>query len=160
MVHENRGEPRRNRSSRILRVCVRQSCNSSPNVQEPTRLITIEFTFTEVVYEVPDPDVTALELSVQDPVATCALLVFELIRTEMSKLPCDTCPVPEARLILAYAHPTKLSPAHGCLHRRGSHWSRILVLIGRNVAELVDLPKGQPGHPSRAMTEEQASKVL
>jgi len=33
-------------------------------------------------------------------------------------------------------------------------------LIGRNVAELVDLPKGQPGHPSRAMTEEQASKVL
>jgi integrase len=33
-------------------------------------------------------------------------------------------------------------------------------LIARNVAELVDLPKGQPGHPSRAMTEEQASKVL
>jgi integrase len=33
-------------------------------------------------------------------------------------------------------------------------------LIGRNVAELVDLPKGQPGHPSRAMTEEQASQVL
>ena len=33
-------------------------------------------------------------------------------------------------------------------------------LIGRNVAELVDLPQGQPGHPSRAMTEEQASKVL
>jgi integrase len=33
-------------------------------------------------------------------------------------------------------------------------------LIGKNVAELVDLPKGQPGHPSRAMTEEQASKVL
>jgi hypothetical protein len=24
-------------------------------------------------------------------------------------------------------------------------------LIGRNVAELVDLPQGQPGHPSRAM---------
>ena len=33
-------------------------------------------------------------------------------------------------------------------------------LIGRNVAELVDLPQGQPGHPSRAMTEEQATKVL
>jgi integrase len=33
-------------------------------------------------------------------------------------------------------------------------------LIGRNVVELVDLPKGQPGRPSRAMTEEQASKVL
>ena len=33
-------------------------------------------------------------------------------------------------------------------------------LIGKNVAELVDLPQGQPGHPSRAMTEEQASKVL
>ena len=33
-------------------------------------------------------------------------------------------------------------------------------LIGRNVAELVDLPQGQPGHPSRAMTEEQASTVL
>jgi integrase len=33
-------------------------------------------------------------------------------------------------------------------------------LIVRNVAELVDLPQGQPGHPSRAMTEEQANKVL
>ena len=33
-------------------------------------------------------------------------------------------------------------------------------LIGRNVAELVDLPQGQPGHPSRAMCEEQAAKVL
>jgi len=33
-------------------------------------------------------------------------------------------------------------------------------LIGRNVAELVDLPQGQPGRPSRAMTEEQASEVL
>jgi integrase len=33
-------------------------------------------------------------------------------------------------------------------------------LIGRNVAELVDLPRGQPGRPSRAMTEAQASKVL
>ena len=33
-------------------------------------------------------------------------------------------------------------------------------LIGRNVAELADLPAGQPGHPSRAMTEAQASQVL
>jgi integrase len=33
-------------------------------------------------------------------------------------------------------------------------------LIGRNVVELVDLPKGRPGRLSRAMTEEQASKVL
>jgi site-specific recombinase XerC len=33
-------------------------------------------------------------------------------------------------------------------------------LIGRNVAELVDLPQGKPGRPSRAMTEEQAGKVL
>jgi len=33
-------------------------------------------------------------------------------------------------------------------------------LIGRNVAALVDLPQGRPGHPSRAMTEEQASRVL
>ena len=33
-------------------------------------------------------------------------------------------------------------------------------LIGRNVAELVDLPQGRPGHPSRAMSEEQAGKVL
>jgi integrase len=33
-------------------------------------------------------------------------------------------------------------------------------LIAKNVAELVDLPQGQPGHPSRAMTEEQASTVL
>jgi integrase len=33
-------------------------------------------------------------------------------------------------------------------------------LIGRNVAELIDLPQGRPGRPSRAMTEEQASKVL
>jgi integrase len=33
-------------------------------------------------------------------------------------------------------------------------------LIGRNVAELADLPEGQPGRPSRAMTQEQAGKVL
>ena len=33
-------------------------------------------------------------------------------------------------------------------------------LIGRNVAELADLPEGQPGRPSRAMTEQQAGTVL
>ncbi len=33
-------------------------------------------------------------------------------------------------------------------------------LIARNVAELVDLPQGRLGHPSRAMTEDQANKVL
>jgi hypothetical protein len=33
-------------------------------------------------------------------------------------------------------------------------------LIDRNVAELADLPEGQPGRPSRAMTENQAAKVL
>ncbi len=33
-------------------------------------------------------------------------------------------------------------------------------LIGRNVADLVDLPEGQPGRPSRAMTEQQAATVL
>src|SRR6266566_3960370 len=43
---------------------------------------------------------------------------------------------------------------------RGQAEKWIYPKIGRNVAELVDLPQGQPGHPSRAMTEEQASKVL
>jgi integrase len=33
-------------------------------------------------------------------------------------------------------------------------------LIGRNVADLADLPEGQPGRRSRAMTEQQAVKVL
>jgi integrase len=33
-------------------------------------------------------------------------------------------------------------------------------LIGRNVAELADLPEGQPGRPSRAMTQQQAALVL
>lgn len=33
-------------------------------------------------------------------------------------------------------------------------------LIGRNVAELADLPEGKPGRPSRAMTQQQAGKVL
>ena len=33
-------------------------------------------------------------------------------------------------------------------------------LIGRNVVELIDLPRGRAGRPSRAMTEEQAAKML
>ncbi len=33
-------------------------------------------------------------------------------------------------------------------------------LIGKNVIDLVDLPEAQPGRPSRAMTEEQATEVL
>ena len=33
-------------------------------------------------------------------------------------------------------------------------------LIGKNVAELADLPEGRPGRPSRAMTEDQATRVL
>jgi integrase len=33
-------------------------------------------------------------------------------------------------------------------------------LIGKNVIDLVDLPEGQPGRRSRAMTEDQARKVL
>ena len=33
-------------------------------------------------------------------------------------------------------------------------------LIGRNVAELADMPEGQPGRPSRAMTQPQAALVL
>ena len=45
-------------------------------------------------------------------------------------------------------------------HARGRSAERRYDLIGRNVAELVDLPSGQPGRPSRAMTEAQATKVL
>ena len=33
-------------------------------------------------------------------------------------------------------------------------------LIGRNVIALIDLPAGKPGRPSRAMTQDQAAKVL
>jgi hypothetical protein len=44
--------------------------------------------------------------------------------------------------------------------RRSIRRSQKHDLIARNVAELVDLPQGRPGRPSRAMTEEQASKVL
>jgi integrase len=44
--------------------------------------------------------------------------------------------------------------------RRSIRRAQVQDLIGKNVVELVDLPTGQPGHPSRAMTEEQAGKVL
>ena len=44
--------------------------------------------------------------------------------------------------------------------RRSISRAQMHDLIGKNVIELVDLPDGQPGRPSRAMTQEQAGKVL
>jgi integrase len=44
--------------------------------------------------------------------------------------------------------------------RRSIRRAQVHDLISRNVVELIDLPAGQPGHPSRAMTEDQAAKVL
>jgi len=44
--------------------------------------------------------------------------------------------------------------------RRSIRRAQVHSLIGRNVVELIDLPTGQPSHPSRAMTQEQAAKVL
>jgi integrase len=44
--------------------------------------------------------------------------------------------------------------------RRSIRRAQVHNLIGRNVVELIDLPSGQPGRPSRAMTQAQASKVL
>jgi integrase len=44
--------------------------------------------------------------------------------------------------------------------RRSIRRAQIHNLIGRNVVELIDSPSGQPGRPSRAMTQAQASKVL
>ena len=44
--------------------------------------------------------------------------------------------------------------------RRSIRRAQVHDLIGRNVAELADLPEGQPGRPSRAMTEQEAAKVL
>ena len=44
--------------------------------------------------------------------------------------------------------------------RRSIRRAQVHDLIGRNVVELIDLPPGKPGRPSRAMTEEQALKVL
>jgi integrase len=44
--------------------------------------------------------------------------------------------------------------------RRSIRRAQVHNLIGKNVIELIDLPAGQPGHPSGAMTQEQAAKVL
>jgi integrase len=44
--------------------------------------------------------------------------------------------------------------------RRSIRRAQVHDLIARNVVELLDLPGGQPGRPSRAMTLAQASKVL
>jgi integrase len=44
--------------------------------------------------------------------------------------------------------------------RRSIRRAQVHNLIGRNVVELIDLPAGQPGRPSRAMTQEQAVTVL
>ena len=44
--------------------------------------------------------------------------------------------------------------------RRSIRRAQVHNLIGRNVVELIDLPTGQPGNPSRAMTQEQAARVL
>ena len=44
--------------------------------------------------------------------------------------------------------------------RRSIRRAQVHKLIGQNVIELIDLPSGQPGRPSRAMTQQQAGKVL
>jgi integrase len=44
--------------------------------------------------------------------------------------------------------------------RRSFRRAQVHNLIARNVVELIDLPAGQPGHPSRAMTQEQAATVI
>lgn len=44
--------------------------------------------------------------------------------------------------------------------RRSIRRAQVYNLIGRNVVELIDLPKGRPGRPSRAMTQAQAGRVL
>jgi len=44
--------------------------------------------------------------------------------------------------------------------RRSIRRAQVHDLIRRNVVDLIDLPTGRPGHPSRAMTEDQAAKVL
>jgi integrase len=44
--------------------------------------------------------------------------------------------------------------------RRSIRRAQVHNHIGKNVIELIDLPTGQPGRPSRAMTQEQAAKVL
>jgi hypothetical protein len=46
--------------------------------------------------------------------------------------------------------------------RRSIRRAQVHDIIGRNVIELIDLPSGKPGRPSRAMTEAeaQAGKLL
>jgi integrase len=44
--------------------------------------------------------------------------------------------------------------------RRSIRRAQVHKLIGQNVVELIDLPSGQPGRPSRAMTQAQAGQVL
>jgi hypothetical protein len=44
--------------------------------------------------------------------------------------------------------------------RRSIRRAQVHNLIAWNVVELIDLPSGQPGRPSRAMTRAQASNVL
>jgi integrase len=44
--------------------------------------------------------------------------------------------------------------------RRSIRRAQVHNLIGRNVVELIDLPSGKPGRPSRAMTQAQAAQVL
>src|SRR3984885_6582349 len=44
--------------------------------------------------------------------------------------------------------------------RRSLRRAQVHNLIARNVVELFGLPTGQPGHPSRAMTQDQATTVL
>jgi len=44
--------------------------------------------------------------------------------------------------------------------RRSIRRAQVHDLIARNVVELIDLPPGKPGRPSRAMTEDQAARVL
>ena len=44
--------------------------------------------------------------------------------------------------------------------RRSIRRAQVHDLIRRNVVELIDLPTGRPGRPSRAMTEDQAAQVL
>jgi hypothetical protein len=44
--------------------------------------------------------------------------------------------------------------------RRSIRRARVYNLIGRNVVELIDLPSGKPGRPSRAMTQAQAAQAI
>jgi hypothetical protein len=44
--------------------------------------------------------------------------------------------------------------------RRSIRRAQVHNLVARNVVEPIDLPSGQPGRPSRAMTQAQAGKVV